>query len=149
VHRDKSVQPPGPFQSVTLPPGPEMPLSQIEGIARNEAGQAGEPSPAMSVGRGTLAAAMRMIDPSTTFPEATGQIGSMLSEQVVLVVMHGSFRLSIGTRLPKGGGVAVGSVLDLVSTPTRARLWDARCRLKSRRRKAFVSLPSLRLRQVS
>jgi hypothetical protein len=102
-----------PFARVVIPSGPELPLEKIEGIAQAHSEQAGEPTPTMSVGKGTLEDAMRSIDPSTSFPETSSGIRTMLSEPVVLVVMHGSFTLN-DAHVRKGDPAPTGSVLDLV-----------------------------------
>jgi len=108
-----SPPPIDPFASVVIPSGPELPLSEIETIARTTSARAGEPTPTMSVGKGTLEDAMRSIDPSTTFPETSPGMRKMLGASVVLVVMHGNFTLN-DAHVRKGDPAPTGSVLDLV-----------------------------------
>lgn len=102
-----------PFARIVVPSGPELPLERIQEIARAHSEQAGELRPSMSVGKGTLEDAMRSIDPSTSFPETSVGIRKMLSEPVVLVVMHGNFTLN-DAHVRKGEPAPTGSVLDLV-----------------------------------
>jgi hypothetical protein len=114
-----SPAPASPLISVQVPTGPELPPERVLEIAQAEALRAGDADPSTSLGNGTLAQAMRAIDPSTTFPEAptsneTGiQIRKILSEPVVLVVMEGSFTLS-NAHVRPGAGEPTGSILDLV-----------------------------------
>jgi hypothetical protein len=106
--------PVSPFATAEPPSGPEMPVERIEGIAQEQSEAAGEPHPSMKVGKGTLEAAMRTIDPSTTFPETGEGVHNMLQEAVTLAVLHGNFRLT-NAHLRKGSDATpTGTVLDLV-----------------------------------
>ncbi len=102
-----------PFASVVMPSGPLLPLERVEQIALGVSTRAGEPSPAMSVGSGTLEDAMRSIDRSTTIPEPSPGLRAMLAEPVVLVVMRGQFTLK-DAHVRKGDAAPSGNVLDLI-----------------------------------
>jgi hypothetical protein len=103
-----------PFAGYVTPSGPELSTETIEGIARENAKDAGEPNPsAMSVGKGSLEEAMRTVDPSTVIPESpSAGYRAMLATPVDLVVMHGQFTLSDAS-VPRGDRAPTGSVLDL------------------------------------
>jgi hypothetical protein len=110
--------PSNPFAGVTIPTGPELSLTRIEEIASVQAQESGTPNPSMSLGRGSLDAAMRTINNTTTFPESRNPefpgLRAMLEVPVYLVIMQGSFTLHDALVPPGDHQEPVGSVLDLV-----------------------------------
>ncbi len=96
------------------PTGPTLALAKVEAIARAHSTEAGTTNPPISLGQGTLSAAMRTIDSSTTTPEATDPgLRAMMESPVYLVVMEGHFTLW-NASVPPGDPAPVGSMLDLV-----------------------------------
>ncbi len=103
-----------PFQSVTVPTGPKLAVSEIEVDAMSAASRAEEQQPTdTSVEEGTLEEAMKRIDPSTNFPNASPGLQRMLGESVYLVSMSGHFTL-YDAHVRKGDPPPTGNVLDLV-----------------------------------
>jgi hypothetical protein len=108
------VRSPDPFAGVVVPSGPELTREQIVSIAEHASTQAGEPNPSISMGHGTLEAAMRTIDPSSQFPESTSPgYRAMFAMPVFLVALHGHFTLT-DALVRRGSPMPSGTVLDLV-----------------------------------
>jgi hypothetical protein len=104
-----------PFASYVAPTGPDISEPQVLAAATMEAKRAGEQSPAVSVGTGTLEAAMRTVDSSFTRPEQSGSPGyaALMNSAVELVAMTGQFTLP-DARVPPGAPAPKGNVLDLI-----------------------------------
>lgn len=102
-----------PFQSVSVPTGPDLAVGEVERIAIAAASRAGEDQPTVSIAEGTLEEAMQRIDPSTKFPDASPGRQLMLGEPVFLVTMRGHFTLD-DAHVRKGDPPPTGDVLDLV-----------------------------------
>lgn len=112
---EQSNVPPDPFGSYVTSTGPELAQEQVLAIAEKQAQQAGEPNPGLSIGTGTLEAAMRTINPLFNLPEPSESPGyaAMLQSSVYLVSMTGQFKLT-DAHLPRGASAPTGAMLDLV-----------------------------------
>jgi hypothetical protein len=106
---------PDPFANYTAPTGPELTQEAAVKIASEEAARDGESNPGVSIGTGTLEAAMRTINHSFNLPEPTGSEGfqAMMQSSVYLVTMQGRFLLA-DARIRRGASLPTGEVLDLV-----------------------------------
>src|SRR5260370_29658971 len=79
-----------PFQSVTVPTGPKLAVSEIEVDAMSAASRAEEQQPTdTSVEEGTLEEAMKRIDPSTNFPTASPGLHRIMGQSAYLVARRG------------------------------------------------------------
>lgn len=108
------VSPPDPFAGVVIPSGPELQPEQVVAIAEGASTRSGETNPSISMGSGTLEAAMRTIDPTSRFPESTSRgYRAMFAMPVFLVVLRGKFTLD-DALVRRGSAIPTGSVLDLV-----------------------------------
>jgi hypothetical protein len=105
-----------PFESVTVPTGPELPLEKIAAIADEEALRAGEPNPTMSVGTGTLEQAMRTLNSSFSLPEPVTSPGyrALLATPVDLVIMRGIHFTLADAHVRPGSPTPSGPALELV-----------------------------------
>jgi hypothetical protein len=112
---DNVVGSPDPFGSYVAVTGPEISQSQILALATTAAQRAGEETPGVSIGTGTLEAAMRTVDSSFARPEPNGSRGysAMMDSPVDLVAMTGQFTL-LDARVPIGAPAPKGNVLDLI-----------------------------------
>jgi hypothetical protein len=104
-----------PFGSYVAAAGPEIPQSQILASATTAAQRAGDQSPGVSIGSGTLEAAMRTVDSSFARPEPGRSQGysALMNSSVDLVAMTGQFTL-LDARVPIGAAAPKGNVLDLI-----------------------------------
>jgi hypothetical protein len=100
--------------AVVVPQGPKLTTERVVGIARSEAQAAGEASPSIRSGEGTLQEAKRTIDPSesTPTPSDPGLLSQFL-RPVYLVQMTGHFTVD-NVPVPRGSGAPTGSIYDLV-----------------------------------
>jgi hypothetical protein len=105
-----------PFAQVTIPIGPALPLEQIAEIADQSARRAGEPSPSMAIGSGTLEQSMRTFDSSFNIPEPVTDPGyrRLLETPVDMVVMKGQHFTLEDALVRPGSGMPSGSALFLV-----------------------------------